>query len=81
MSSERTDVICDRIVDDGVLLSKVGQMDLPHATGRGDGARHGGSTDSGRAGLEPETAQRLSSPFDGGADPEEVVRIKTRDFR
>ena len=74
-------VICDRIVDYGDLLAKVGQMDFPHATGRGDGARHGGSPDRGEPGWNPKPRSDYHPPFDGGADPEEVVRVKTRDFR
>jgi error-prone DNA polymerase len=74
-------VICDRIVDYGDLLSKVGQMDFPHATGRGDGARHAGSPDRGDAGWKPGPRDSYWPPHAAGLDPEEVVRVKTRDFR
>jgi error-prone DNA polymerase len=74
-------VICDRIVDYGDLLSQVGQMDFPHATGRGDGARHAGTPDRGDAGWKPGPRDSYWPPHAAGLDPEEVVRVKTRDFR
>jgi len=74
-------VICDRIVDYGDLLAKVGQMSFPHATGRGDGARHAGSPDRGDAGWKPSPRDSYWPPHANGMDPEEVVRVKTRDFR
>ncbi len=36
-------VICDRIIDHGDLLHRVGEMSFPHRTGRGDGGQHPGS--------------------------------------
>lgn len=74
-------VICDRIIDYGDLLSKVGQMDFPHATGRGDGARYAGTPDRGDAGWKPGPRDSYWPPHAAGMDPEEVVRVKTRDFR
>jgi len=74
-------VICERIVDHGDLLAKVGQMDFPHATGRGDGARHGGAPDRGDKGWQPNPRDLYWPPHSTGMDPEEVVRVKTRDFR
>ena len=73
-------VICDRIVDHGPLLAQVGQMDFPHATGRGDGARHAGSPDRGDAGWRPGPRDSYWPPHANGMDPEAVVRIKSRDF-
>ncbi len=74
-------VICDRIIDYGDLLAKVGQMDFPHSTGRGDGARHAGAPDRGDAGWRPGPRDSYWPPHAAGMDPEEVVRVKTRDFR
>jgi error-prone DNA polymerase len=73
-------VICDRIIDYGGLLAQVGQMDFPHATGRGDGARHAGSPDRGDAGWRPGPRDSSWPPHADGQDPEQVVRIKSRDF-
>ncbi|MDR6116550.1 MULTISPECIES: error-prone DNA polymerase [unclassified Sphingomonas] len=73
-------VICDRIIDHGPLLAQVGQMDFPQATGRGDGARHAGSPDRGDAGWRPGPRDSYWPPHADGMDPEQVVRIKSRDF-
>ncbi|RZL69240.1 MAG: hypothetical protein EOP66_17770, partial [Sphingomonas sp.] len=73
-------VICDRIIDYGSLLAQVGQMDFPHATGRGDGARHAGSQDRGDAGWKPGPRDSYWPPHSSGMDPEDVVRVKSRDF-
>ncbi len=73
-------VICDRIIDHGSLLAQVGQMDFPHATGRGDGARHAGSPDRGDAGWKPGPRDSYWPPHSTGMDPEDVVRVKSRDF-
>ncbi len=73
-------VICERIVDHGPLLAQVGQMDFPHATGRGDGARHAGSPDRGDAGWRPGPRDSYWPPHANGMDPEVVVRVKSRDF-
>ncbi len=70
----------DRIIDHGGLLAQVGQMDFPHATGRGDGARHAGSPDRGDAGWRPGPRDSYWPPHANGLDPEQVVRIKSRDF-
>ncbi|MBM6577844.1 error-prone DNA polymerase [Microvirga sp. SRT01] len=73
-------VICDRIIDQGTLLAQVGQMDFPHTTGRGDGARHAGAPDRGDAGWRPGPRDSYWPPHAAGADPEDVVRVKSRDF-
>ncbi len=76
---EVTHVIIDRLVDEGARLARIGGMSLPHRTGRGDGARHAGAPDRGDPGWRP---RDLYWPLlADGQDPEEVVRIKTRDFR
>ena len=72
-------IICDRIIDHGDLLRRVGEMDFEHRTGRGDGARYSGTPDRGDPGWRPRDS--YWPPHAEGMDPEEVVRIKTRDFR
>ena len=74
-------VICDRIVDYTGLLAQVGRMDFPHTTGRGDGARHAGTPDRGDAGWRPGPRDSYWPPHANGIDPEDIVRVKTRDFR
>jgi error-prone DNA polymerase len=74
-------VICDRIMDYTELLGSVGHMDFPHRTGRGDGAKASMGPDPRDPTWKPAAKDGYYRPFDGGADPEDVVRIKTRDFR
>ncbi len=74
-------VICDRIVDHGDLLHRVGEISFPHRTGRGDGARHAGSPDRGDAGWKPEPRNCYLPPHAEGMDPEDAVRFKSHDFR
>lgn len=73
-------VICDRIIDYGRLLAQVGQMDFPHATGRGGGARHTGASDRGDAGGRPGPRDSYWPPHANGMAPEAVGRVKTHDF-
>ena len=74
-------VICDRIIDHGDLLAQVGGMSFPHQTGRGDGARHAGSPDRGDPGWSPLPRNCYWPPHADGMDPEEVVRVQSRNFR
>lgn len=74
-------VICDRIIDHGDLLYRVGELSFPHRTGRGDGARHAGAPDRGDKGWKPEPRNCYWPPHADGMDPEEVVRFKSHDFR
>ena len=74
-------VIVDRIVDDGDLLRRVGEMDFPHHTGRGDGAKHVGAPDRGDPEWKPTVRSDYWPPHADGMDPEDAVRVKTRDFR
>ena len=74
-------VICDRIIDHGDLLSQLGGMSFPHQTGRGDGARHAGSPDRGDKGWSPSPRNCYWPPHADGMDPENVVRVQSRDFR
>ena len=74
-------VICDRIIDHGDLLHRVGEMSFPHLTGRGDGARHAATPDRGDKGWDPNPRNCYWPPHADGLDPEEVVRFKSHDFR
>lgn len=56
-------------------------MDFPHATGRGDGARRAGTPDRGEASWKPRPRDSYWPPHVDGVDPEQVVRVKSRDFR
>jgi error-prone DNA polymerase len=81
-------VIADRIEDYTPLLRTVGERDFPHRPGPGDGATHGGSPDPrerpAQAGKQNDWERRVRDsyhpPFRTGADPEEVIRQKSRDF-
>jgi len=73
-------VICDRIIDHGDLLDRVGDMSFPHRTGRGDAGQHPGSPDRGDKGWKPEARNQYWPPHADGMDPEEVVRFKSHDF-
>lgn len=73
-------VICDRIVDHGDLLHRVGDMSFPHRTGRGDAAQHPGSPDRGDKEWSPEPRNCYWPPHADGMDPEDVVRFKSHDF-
>jgi error-prone DNA polymerase len=74
-----THVIADTIKDYTPLLRSVGDMDFTHIVGRGDGATHGGSPDRGEKGW-PKSNDQYHKPFRTGADPETVLRQRTRDF-
>ena len=74
-------VICDRITDYTEMLGAVGHMDFPHRTGRGDGAKNSMGPDPRDPTWKPAARDGYYRPFDGGADPEDMVRVKTRDFR
>ncbi len=79
-------VIADTITDHTPLLRSVGQMDFPHRPGPGDGATHGGSPDARDAKPERQVdwerrvRDSYHPPFPIGADPEDVIRQKSRDF-
>ena len=59
----------------------MGELDFPHRTGRGDGARHAGTPDRGDAGWRPSPRDSYWPPHTGGMDPEDVIRLKSHDFR
>jgi error-prone DNA polymerase len=73
-------VIIQKIVDYGDLLRRVGDMAFPHRPGPGDGAAHPGSPDRGDRGWSPQPRDLYWPPHADGRDPEEVVRIKSRNF-
>ncbi len=73
-------VICDRLIDHGDLLHRVGDMSFPHRTGRGDASQHPGAPDRGDKGWQPEARNQYWQPHADGMDPEEVVRFKSHDF-
>ena len=73
-------VICDRIIDYADLLHRVGEMAFPHRTGRGDGGQHPGSPDRGDKGWSPSPRSCYWPPHADGLDPEDAVRVKSRDF-
>ncbi|QPQ54382.1 error-prone DNA polymerase [Allosphingosinicella flava] len=72
-------VIADTIEDYTPLLRSVGEMPLVYRPGRGDGATHPGSPDRGERGW-PKANDQFHKPFRTGADPETVLRQRTRDF-
>ena len=74
-------VICDRIVDHGDLLARVGEITFPHRTDRGDGTRQANAPVRGDARGRPSPRDPYWPPHANGMDPEDVVRVKTRDFR
>jgi error-prone DNA polymerase len=79
-------VIADRIEDYTPLLRTVGERDFPHRPGPGDGATHPGAPDARDAksprqhDWERRVRDSYHSPFRTGADPEEIIRQKSRDF-
>jgi error-prone DNA polymerase len=83
-------VIVDRVVDYTPLLRTVGDMAFPHRPGPGDGATHGGSPDRGDRGYKdqghkdqvwaPKPYDVYHRAFADGADPEDVIRVKSRNF-
>lgn len=73
-------VIIDRVIDYGDLLRRVGDMELPIRAGRGDGVTYPGSPDRGDEGWRPGPRDLYWPPFAGGIDPEDAVKIKSRDF-
>jgi len=73
-------VIVDHITDLTPMLRQVGEMQFPHRPGRGDGATYTGSPDRGDPGWVPKAAAHYHPPFAGGADPEDLIRIRSHDF-
>ncbi len=73
-------IITDKVVDYTPLLRTVGEMDFPHRPGPGDGATHPGAPDRGDPGWTPKVFDSFHRAFADGADPEDVIRQKSRDF-
>ena len=73
-------IIVDRIADYSWMLREVGDTDLPRLTTRGDGATHAGAPDRGDPGWQPRVRSDYHKAFRTGCDPEEAIRIKSRDF-
>jgi error-prone DNA polymerase len=79
-------VIADRIEDLTPMLRTVGDRDFPHRPGPGDGATHPGAPDprerppQKQDDWERRVRDSYHSPFRTGADPEDAIRQKTRDF-
>lgn len=74
-----THIIIEKVIDYTPLLRSIGDMAFPHRPGPGDGATHGGGPDP-RDKSWPKPHEGYYPPFDGGADPEDIVRQKSRDF-
>jgi error-prone DNA polymerase len=63
------------------MLRSIGRMDMPVTFGRGDGATHAGSPDRGDPGWRPGPRDLYSPPFPNGVDPEDLIKIRSHDFR
>jgi error-prone DNA polymerase len=74
-----TRVIIDQVIDYTELLRSIGGMSFPHRPGPGDGATHGGGPDP-RDAKWPKSHDGYYPPFANGADPEDVIRVKSHDF-
>ena len=73
-------VIVDRVVPRDDMLRSIGRMDMPVTFGRGDGATHAGSPDRGEPGWRPGPRDLYSPPFPNGADPEDLIKVRSHDF-
>jgi error-prone DNA polymerase len=74
-----THIIVDRVIDYTDMLRGIGDMSFPHRTTSADGAKGGGGPDP-REPKWPRPHEGYYPPFDGGADPEDVIRIRSHDF-
>ncbi|WP_315760833.1 hypothetical protein [Sphingomonas sp. Y38-1Y] len=54
---------------------------LPVTFGRGDGATHAGAPDRGDPGWRPRPRGLYSPPFPSGADAEDLIKVRSHDFR
>jgi error-prone DNA polymerase len=68
-------IIADRLEDYTPLLHSVGEMQFPHRAGGG-----GGGPDRGEPEWERRQRERHGTPAPFGGGPQEVIRVKTRDF-
>ena len=74
-----THVIIDRVIDYTDMLRSIGGLSFPHRTTSADGAKGGGGPDP-RDPKWPKPHEGYYPPFDGGADPEDVIRVRSYDF-
>jgi error-prone DNA polymerase len=72
-------VIIDRVVDRTDMLRGIGGLDFPHTPGPGDGATHGGGPDPLKL-RWPTPRSDYHPPFNGGANPGDVIRVRSHDF-
>ncbi|MEW6629142.1 MAG: error-prone DNA polymerase [Pseudomonadota bacterium] len=72
-------IICDRIIDHDEMLRSIGRMDFSVATGRGDGANHGGGPDP-RNLKFPGGRTLASRPFATPSARDEILPIQSHDF-
>jgi error-prone DNA polymerase len=71
-------IVAERLEDYTDLLRTVGGMDFPHRPGPGDGVTHPGSPDRGERGWKGHPPRH--EPSRTAADPQDLIRQKTRDF-
>jgi error-prone DNA polymerase len=71
-------VITDEVKDHTSRLHSIGEMRFPHRTGPGDGAKHGGTPDRRPPGWK--SRDLYPAPFRTGAEAENVIKVKSRDF-
>ncbi|NML06792.1 error-prone DNA polymerase [Sphingomonas sp. G-3-2-10] len=73
-------VIVDHVVPRDEMLRSVGRMKMPVTFGRGDGATHAGAPDRGEPGWRPGPRDLYFPPFPNGADPEDLIKVRSHDF-
>ncbi|MFC3444240.1 error-prone DNA polymerase [Sphingobium rhizovicinum] len=73
-------IICDRVVDHDEMLRSVGRMDFTVASGRGDGATHGGGPDP-RDPVFPSGRTLGAPPYrNAKATHDDILPIRSHDF-
>ncbi|USI75016.1 error-prone DNA polymerase [Sphingomonas morindae] len=75
-----THIIIDRVIDYTPMLRAIADQGLPFRPGPGDGATHGGGRDPRDTPRLPTAHNGYYPPFGGGADPETLIRQRSRDF-
>lgn len=74
-------IVCDRIIDHDEMLRSIGRMDFAIAPGRGDGAINGGGPDPRDPTWRPRGRTLAAPPFSTPAEREDIVRLRSHDFR
>ena len=74
-----THVVIDGMIDYTDMLRSIGGLSFPHRTRSADGAKGGGGPDP-RDPKWPKPHEGYYPPFNGGADPEDVIRLRSHDF-